>query len=182
MTVTSYQVVTGLPNGISHPSFFLSVRIDSPIGWPEPSSGCAETALARSNFRSVIRPTTGSISVGDPPHSERLLRRSFHRMPSFSTRDPSVNSNLEAREIGSDSRDVTAIVQNLFRTSADNPVRPGVVESGPQRTETSADDRVDGQFVLVLSRETDPRFGIVENDDHDQSRSTMRSVDHAAHA
>ena len=72
------------------------------MGWPEPSSGCAETAFARSKPRSVIRPTTGSISVGDPPHSERLLRRSFHRIPSFSTRDPSVNSSLDAREIGSD--------------------------------------------------------------------------------
>src|SRR5580704_14476596 len=66
-----------------------------------------------------MRPITGSISVGDPPHSASLLRRSFHRMPSFSTRDPRVSSNLEAREIGSNSREVIQIVQNRFCTSAE---------------------------------------------------------------
>src|ERR1700722_2370461 len=120
--MTSYQVVTVFPIGISHPADFFSTRIGSPVGWPEPSSGCAETALTRSKPRRMIRPTTGSIRVGDPPHSDRLLRRSFHRMPSFSTCDPSVNSNLEAREIGSDSRDVITIVQNRFCTSADRLV------------------------------------------------------------
>src|ERR1700678_3439687 len=75
VTVSSYQVVTAFPIGISHPPVFFSTRIGSLIGWPEPSSGCAETALARSKPRRVIRPTTASIRGGDPPHSERLLRR-----------------------------------------------------------------------------------------------------------
>src|ERR1700722_14292790 len=56
-TVTSYQVVTEVPNGISHPSAFFSARIGSPRGCPEPSRGWAETVFARSSFRNAIRPT-----------------------------------------------------------------------------------------------------------------------------
>ncbi len=66
-TDTTYQVVTGFPIGISHPSAAFLAAIASPIGLPDPSSATALTDFAPSMLRSVTVPVTGSMSVGEWP-------------------------------------------------------------------------------------------------------------------
>src|SRR5271157_3131308 len=60
-TLTSYQVVAGLPTGIFQPAAVFLAMIGPPMGRPEPSRASAVTFTACSRFRRVIVPVTGSI-------------------------------------------------------------------------------------------------------------------------
>ncbi len=85
-TVITYQVVAGLPTGISQPCLVFPASITRPTFLPALFSGTASTDFADLRFRRIICPFTGSITAGLSPQSKRDVLFSFHFIRVFAER------------------------------------------------------------------------------------------------